>query len=190
MEIKNIVSKETFLKLAEEKVRAEYHVGDSTALSSRINKKGNAIFRTEKGKEFVVSGLLSTEPNKYNGISPESAEEILLSIFPSLKEKDYKFIFKDGSYRCETPGREYIFRYVYKQPVSYPVSGLPNGLDLLPVDLPDVDPYDILNDGEILDEYGNGFPDEDVADEAVKEDNSSEEVVYLAKKMGFMLYFV
>lgn len=58
MEIKNIVSKETFLKLAEEKVRAEYYVGDSTALSSRINKKGNAIFRTEKGKEFVVSGLL------------------------------------------------------------------------------------------------------------------------------------
>lgn len=103
-------------------------MGDSTTFLSRINKKGNAIFCTEKGKEFVVSGLLSTKSNEYNGISPESAEAILLSTFPSLKEKDYKFIFKDGSYRCETPGREYVFRYVYKQPVSHPVSGLPNGL--------------------------------------------------------------
>lgn len=94
MEIKNIVSEETFLKLAEKKVRAEYCINDSTTFTSKINKKGNAVFRTEKGKEFVVSGLLSTKPNKYNGISPEFAEAILLSTFPSLKEKDYKFIFK------------------------------------------------------------------------------------------------
>ena len=123
MEIKNIVSEETFLKLAEKKVRAEYCINDSTTFTSKINKKGNAVFRTEKGKEFVVSGLLSTKPNKYNGISPEFAEAILLFTFPSLKEKDYKFIFKGGSYRCETPEREYVFRYIYKQPESHPVSG-------------------------------------------------------------------
>lgn len=187
MEIKNIVSEETFLKLAEKKVRAEYCINDSTTFTSKINKKGNAVFRTEKGKEFVVSGLLSTKPNKYNGISPEFAEAILLSTFPSLKEKDYKFIFKGGSYRCEAPGREYVFRYIYKQPESHPVSGLPNGLDILPdgwVNLPSIDPYEILDSGEILDEYGNGFPDETVADEAVKKGDYSEEVVYLAKKDG------
>ena len=60
---------------------------------------------------------------------------------------------------------------IYKQPESHPVSGLPNGLDILPdgwVNLPSIDPYEILDNGEILDEYGNGFPDETVADEAVK----------------------